>query len=128
MAIFEKKHPNKDPKGDVAPADLDSSVGDRDAQVSTAEKGGKPVGDPLSGAAPLREGAHTTTTTDSLRDQGGVETQSVGEIDKRTPEERLEQVRGWKKKIGPRQPQSGDWEEFDQIVGSGSIADVRRPT
>lgn len=126
MAIFDKN--KKNANQDAAPADLDSSVGDRDAQVSTAEKGGRPASDPLHGASPLREGAHTTTTTDSMRDQGGVETQTVGELDNRTPEQRLEEVRGWKKKIGPRQPQSGDWEEFDQIVGSGSIADVRRPT
>jgi hypothetical protein len=129
MGIFEK-----DTKKDKHAAPVDhavdsSSAGDREAQIHTeAKKRGTSQDDVLAGSAPLRDGATTTTTTDSLRDQGGVETQSPNDLDQRTPEERLEQVRGWKKKIGPRQPQSADWDDFDQIVGTGSIADARRPT
>ncbi len=128
MGVFSKD--KKDPKEGVAPGDVDSAVGDREAQLHNAQKKGAGAHDydALAGTAPLRDGATTTTTTDSLKNQGAVETKSPGELDKRSPEERLEQVRGWKKKIAPRQPHSADWEELDEIVGQGDIAAARRPT
>ncbi len=134
MGVFKKSH-EKDETKDAesqsyrAPSDTGSS--DDPNAIAGANKrglGGAEQQDALSGAAPLREGATTTTTTDSVRDQGAVETKDPNELDKRSPEERLKQLRGWQKRVKMGGPMQADWEEFDKLIGEErSIADARRP-
>ncbi len=132
MGVFKKSH-EKDEKADDlsyrAPSDTGSS--DEPDAVAGANKrglGGAEQQDALSGAAPLREGATTTTSTDSVVNQGSVETKDPNELDKRTPEERLKQLRGWQKRVKMAGPMQADWEEFDKLIGEDrSIADARRP-
>lgn len=130
MGILSKKNKDGDSQDDYrAPSDTGSS----DQPDTVAGAGSKRVpgasADALSGSPGLAEGATTTTTTDSVVNQGSVPTSTPAELDKRSPEDRLEKLRGWRRKFRTASPQSADWEEFDEMVGDGrSIADARRAT
>lgn len=138
MAIFKNsdKRRGADGSDDSSKDDsyrAPSDTGSSDEPNVVAGVGDKRVpgasSDALSGSPGLRDGATTTTTTDSVVNPGAVETQSTSELDKRTPEERLEKLRGWRKKFNTATPLSADWEEFEELVGDGrSVADARRAT
>ena len=65
----------------------------------------------------INRGASTTTTPDSQRGDTA-QTQSVGELDTLSAEERLKRLRGWEKQNRLGGPSSASWEEFNQLVGS----------
>ncbi len=128
MGVFKKHEKSDESDSYRAPSDTGSSDDPNAVAGARGSIGGADKQSPLSGAAPLREGATTTTTTDSVRDQGAVETKDPNELDKRTPEERLKQLRGWQKRVKQSGPMQADWEEFDKLIGEErSIADARRP-
>lgn len=126
MAIFKKD--SKDTKDDYrAPSDTGSSD-EPDVVAGTAKKSPGASPNAIDGSPGLSEGASTTTSTDSVVDKGSVETKSPNELDQRTPDERLKNLRGWRQKFRTGQPSSADWEEFEQLVGDGrEVADARRP-
>jgi hypothetical protein len=132
MAIFEKKHKDQKDSGNQDDYRAPSDTGSSDEPNVVAGAGGKKVtgasADALSGSPGLPEGASTTTTTDSVVNKGAVETKGPNELDKRTPDERLKNLRGWRQKFRTASPSSADWEEFEELVGDGrSVADARRP-
>lgn len=77
-------------------------------------------------AAQLRRGEKTTTTPDSVL-AVNQDPQLVGQIDQKSPEERLEFLRGWGSRNRLGGPRSADWEEFDAHVGVDVAQDRRRP-
>ncbi len=65
----------------------------------------------------LTQGQTTTTTPDSVRGDAP-EGRSIGELDARGPQERIEQIRGWGKQVRLGGPRQADWEKFDELTGS----------
>ncbi len=126
MGILSGK--NKDSKSSSdrdadyrAPSDTGSS--DQPDVVAGADK------DAVAASPGLRDGATTNTTTDSVVNKGAVETQSPSDLDKRSPEERLEKLRGWGRQHRMRGPMDADWEEFEKLVGDGrDVESARRAT
>lgn len=123
MGILSKSKDKSDKDSSDYRAPSDTGRSDQPDVVAGADK------DAVSASPGLRDGATTNTTTDSVVNKGSVETQSVADLDKRSPDERLEGLRGWGRKHRMRGPMDADWEEFEQLVGDGrSVADARRAT
>ena len=74
----------------------------------------------------VMQGQTTTTTPDSVTGESA-ETQSVGDLDQQSAEQRLEKVRGWASQNRLGGPSSATWEELDQILKSGDANVARRP-
>jgi len=64
----------------------------------------------------ITKGQSTTTTPDSQQGTTA-QTQSVGELDTLSPEQRLKRLRGWQAQNRLGGPGQAAWEEFDQLVG-----------
>lgn len=117
--MASRDHKDKHDSSYRAPSDTGASF-EKDV-VAGADK------DAIAGAPPLAEGATTTTSTDSTKAGQKASTASPNELDKRTPQQRLEGLRGWQKKVKLGGPASADWEEFEQLVGTEDVASARRP-
>ena len=73
------------------------------------------------------QGQTTTTTPDSVEGDSADVSDEPGAIDALTAEQRLEKVRGWAKGKRTQSVMSADWQELNEILGSSSAGEVRRP-
>lgn len=104
------------------PGDGTQSSGEQNDQaaIETLQRQGDAM------ASLTTQGETTTTTPDSVTGQSA-ETQSVGELDQQSAEQRLEKVRGWASQNRLGGPSSATWEELDQILKTDAAGEARRP-